>query len=179
MSRLRIAALFALILILAACGGTTGNQGSTPTPASTPTPTPVPPTPTPTIYSVGQSAKVGDLNVTVNAVKTSNGANGTVVITTDPDKQFILVTVTLQNTGSASAKVNSQDFTLKQSDGTVCQNSSTLLSSTLTGTGAPDGTVNAGGKLKGILVFTALKTEKTLSLTFVSGSAQAVWTIKV
>lgn len=175
MPRLRSLVLFVLlILILAACGGSTANQGSTPTPESTPTPTPVPPTPTPTVYSVGQAVTVGNWQITVNSLKTSSGSNGTVVITVDAGKQFLLINVTMKNTGSAAQTASSMAFTLKQSDGTLVQNSSSLVSATL-GSPAPDGSVNPGDKIKGDLSFTPDKTSKTFTLTF----EQVTWDLSL
>lgn len=179
----RFISLFALILILAACGSTGNTQGSTPTPASTPTPTPVPPTPTPSVFKVGQTAKVGDMEITVNSAKASLGTGGTIPVTTDPDKKFIIISVTLHNTGTKAQNVSSAaDFKLKQSDGALGTNDS-FIASTLGGDPAPDGSVAANDKLKGDLVFTVKKTEKQLTLTYtpdlLDSSQIATWTISV
>lgn len=161
----RLFVFLALAALLAACGSTTGNTGNTPTPASTPTPTPVPPTPTPTVYKVGQAVTVGSWQITVNSLKTSTGSNGTVVITVDPGKIFLLINVTMKNTGPSAQTASSMNFTLKQSDGTIVQNSSSLVSATL-GSPAPDGSVASGDKLRGDLAFTPDKTEKSFTLTY-------------
>lgn len=94
----------------------------------------------------------------------------------------MIINVTLHNTGSTALQVSSQgNFTLKQSDGTKAQDAS-FANTLLNIAPAPDGTVAGGDKLKGDLLFAALKTEKALTLLFspeAGSTEQAIWDLSL
>lgn len=121
-------------------------------------------------FKAGQQVKFGDFVVTVNSVKTSTGDE----LTTPKAGNIILVVdVTIKNTSSKSQDVSSAlDFTLQ--DATGQKYDETIISN---GT-PPDGSVPAGGLLRGQLAYEVPKAQHKFTFSFqpdITSSDQAIW----
>lgn len=111
-------------------------------------------------FKVGDIIKVGDQTVTVNSVK-AQAPSGNPYITPGTGNQYVLVSVTFTNNGSAAAPVSSAvSFSLHDSTGQAYQE--TILPDQPQ---PPDGSVSPADKLTGTLVYAAPKGQ-ALSLYF-------------
>lgn len=101
-------------------------------------------------YAVKDVVKISDRTLTVNSVKKTPGSGYSKAKT---GKEFVLVNVTIQNTGDKEISYNSYDFKLQDSNG--AQDTSTF--STIADDTLNSGTLAMNGKISGTITF-----EKTL-----------------
>jgi hypothetical protein len=120
----------------------------------------LPPT-TQKTYVVGDTFKIGDLQYTLNSVRTSNG-NANCDKSPKYGKTFLLLDLTIENQGSADAEVRSMiGFKLYDKDG---RNQAFSMSAAQAVKCAMDGTITAGGKMTGELGYEVLKGDQTFKL---------------
>jgi len=153
----------------------TATTTATTTPTrSTPTPTPTPsPTPAAIHYQVNQTLQIdGIWQVTITAVRTSSGDQYT---KPKPGNTFLLIDTSMKNLSNQQLTASSLiQYKLQDTSG---QN---YAETPLSGTPAPDGTVQAGTELKGTLVYEVPATTHAYTLGFISavGRPQVIWDIQ-
>lgn len=111
------------------------------------------------VYGVGETAALFDFKVTVDGVETKSEYNRQVL---RPGTAFVLIRVTLENTGSESRSYNASSFELLDSNG-----KSDLNVTTLNGEGELRlGELAPGAKASGVLPFEHPAGDETMTLTF-------------
>jgi hypothetical protein len=174
--------LLAALTLMSACSqASTGQETPKPSePAGTSAPDAATSTPAPEkkeegksqVNKVGDSVKIGNLTVTVNGVRESQGKDFKV----EDGKVYIVVDVTAENNGTQDEAV-----------------SSALLTSVIDGDGFKydialnddqkgnfDGTVGAGRKLRGEVSFAVRKQTASLEFEFndLLGDGKGIWKLK-
>ncbi len=106
-------------------------------------------------------------------VKTSNGA--TIIISdlkkskggeydsVKPGNEFVMVTVTIKNTGKENISYNPYDYKMQNSQGQILDGT---YSSINEATALGDGNLAVGGSVTGTLIFEQPKDDKALSLIY-------------
>ena len=111
-----------------------------------------------------ETFKIGNLQYTINSVKTWNGVDN-IVKSPRPGNTFLLVDITIENQGSADAEVrNMIGFKLKDKDGRMQEFS---MGAALAVKNAIDGTIKAGEKMTGELGYEVLKGAQTFDLAII------------
>ncbi|WP_123043418.1 DUF4352 domain-containing protein [Cohnella candidum] len=148
--RLAAAAATLLLLAVTACGASSRNAASTPDkPESAPA----------KAYRVGETAELFGLKLTIDQVETKTEYQSEVL---QAGTEFLLVTVTLENTGEESKTYNPHSFELFPSNGKPDLNVSTLA-----GEGQlREGSLEPGAKVSGVIPFEHPKDDPTGKLTF-------------
>jgi hypothetical protein len=173
----------ALIVVLAICGiiaavsnSASKNIGTTTIPTGSTT-TNAQATKAPAAsahFKVGDVVKVGDWQVTVNSVKTSNGSEFI-----KPTKgQFLLLDVSVVNTSSTEQDISSLlNFKLMDSTGIS-------YTETITGDNTPnppDGKVEAGAPSRGTFTYDVPTSMKAYTFLFepdITATGESIWDIK-
>lgn len=155
---------------LLACGESTSNTG-TAAGGTKPTTTNI----APRHFSVGQQVKVGDTwMVTLDNVKTSKGSD---YAKPKDGNVYLLVTVSMKNVSNQEQTVSSLgNFSLQDSSGQ--KYTQTIYPDAGT---APDGKVEAGSPIKGVLVYEAPTSMHQFTFSFAPdmiSSGQTIWDIK-
>lgn len=112
-------------------------------------------------YVVGETFKLGDLQYTINSVRTSD-CNSNKAISPKEGNTYLLVDLTIENQGNAAAEVRSLvGFKLKDKQGRKPPFS---IGAVLAVKSELDGTIMAGGKMTGELGYEVLKEPQTFNL---------------
>ena len=99
------------------------------------------------IFSVGESVELDGAIVTVNSVKRSSGSEW------DKPKaghEYIIIKVTIKNSGNTNLSYNPYDFTMQNSQGTITDNAFTIIDSD---TQLNSGELVPGGQVSGTIAF--------------------------
>jgi hypothetical protein len=125
-------------------------------------------------FKVGQQVKLGNYIVTANSFVTNPGDDFS---QPKSGNEFVVVDVTIKNTSTSPEDISSLlNFTFQDSTG---QKYDETIISSLT---APDGTIPAGGLLRGQLPYEVPATQKSFTLIFqpdAFGTDQAVWNLSL
>ena len=150
-----------ILLFISGCGALdTHSQPNSPQSQMKQTSTSLPAT-TQKTYVVGETFKIGDLQYKLNSVRTSNG-NANCVKSPKFGNTFLLLDLTIENQGSADAEVRSMiGFKLYDKDGRKQAFSMRAAQAVKC---AMDGTITAGGKMRGELGYEVLKGVQTFKL---------------
>ena len=158
-----------LLLLLTACGSTSANTGTASTPATAP--------PSPTTqkhFQVGQAVSVGSVDlVTVTAVTT---ASSQPYRTPQAGYRYLLMQVTIKNTGTAEQVLSALNYTFRDTDGTTY--SQVYINSNT----SPWGKVEPGQQLRGQLAYEVPTTQKHFTFAFeadLSAPGETIWDIQV
>ncbi len=158
-------------LILIGCGDTTPPKKVDPSkPASSPAEAKKP-----EVFKVGDSFKLGNLQFTINGVRTSDGSKDNSFLKPKDGNKWVYVDVTVQNVGDKQEVVSSMlMFNLKDKDG--------VKANITLGDGAKgqvDGNLVVRGKIKGELVYEAPKDKNDFDLEVQSTLAGAVAVVSI
>lgn len=149
-------------IIVSAAGGNKGATTSTGTTAAAST------APTPdqkTTFAVGEKATFDDKSITLTSIQ-RNYDTGNQFSQPESSKEFVLVNVEIDNNGSDSMDYNSYEFKMQDSNGVQLNEAPTALSD-----GQLDsGSLAAGGKVTGKMVFEVPKGDAGLKLLYQSFS---------
>jgi len=112
-----------------------------------------------------ETFKIGNLQYTINSVKTWNGVDN-IVKSPRPGNTFLLVDITIENQGSADAEVrNMIGFKLKDKEG---KRQESNMGVALALKDAVDGTIKAGGTMTGELGYEVFKKAQTFELAVIA-----------
>lgn len=112
-------------------------------------------------YVVGETFKLGDLQYTINGVRTSD-CNSNKGISPKEGNTYLLVELTIENQGNTATEVRSLvGFKLKDNQGRKPPFS---IGAFLAVKGEMDGTIMAGGQMSGELGYEVLKEPQTFNL---------------
>ncbi|GCE48783.1 uncharacterized protein DUF4352 [Thermosporothrix hazakensis] len=178
-------ALFSLLILvgaLLACGASNENTGTAAPPSNDNKETATKETTkkdtetTDTHFKKGELVKVGNTwEITVNSVATNEGSE---YLKPKDGKIFLVVNVSMHNISDKEQNVSSiLNFNLKDSNGQKANPG--LLDSA---NPAPDGKVEASGKLAGDLVYEVPASEKNFTLSFQSdllSTGQTLWDLSL
>ncbi|MCR4324094.1 MAG: DUF4352 domain-containing protein [Candidatus Curtissbacteria bacterium] len=135
-----------ILLVLIVVGVAAGGQSSGPTKVDSQSQTDsVQATPTDQTFKVGDTAKLGDREFTVNSAKRSAGFGYN---TPKSGKEYVIVNVTIRNLGKDEVSYNPFDFKMQDANG--AQESSTFAS---LDDSLNSGTLAGGGKVTGSMAF--------------------------
>lgn len=164
-----------LLAALLACGGSDANTGT----ATNTTSTPVEKTPTPAPakhFKINQAVTVGDVwKITINSVKTDMG---TEFLKPKDGNVYLLIDVSLNNVSNKEQDASSglmwhlRDLTGKEYNQTYASSDNT----------APDGKVEAGSPLRGILSYEVPQDQKKFTLSFEANfldAGQTIWDLSL
>jgi Domain of unknown function (DUF4352) len=164
--------LFPLLLIatvILACGESSSPGGSSPSENSTST------QPATGHLKIGQSAKVGEWQITVNAVKTSPGSDFN---KPKAGNVFLLIDVTMKNISNQQQVATSLgQFKLRNQAG---EELPIVIVTDVSP--APNGNVAAGSQVKGTLAYEVPKETHTFTLEVtgdILSTDQLIWDVKV
>lgn len=168
-------ALVVLFGALLACGSTSANTGTVVTPSASKSTTTPAKAAAPQMFKVGQTVKIGDWNVIVKSVTDAPGGaylkptNGT----------YLEVTVQATNTGSQEQTMSSViNWSMRDKDGQTI-NETIVSDDNGKTTTPPDGKVEAGQPIQGVLSYDVAKGQKfTLSFApSITDPGQTTWEI--
>jgi hypothetical protein len=164
-----VAVLAGAVVVLLACGEVSGTAsvvdgGNTSSSASSTS------TSDQQHFQVGQHVQLGGFIITTNSVKTSAGDEFT---TPKAGDTLLVIDVSIKNTTAQPQDISSAlNFTLQ--DATGQKYDETVLS----GDTPPDGTIPAGGLLRGQLVYEVPAKQTHFTFTFqpdITSTDQAIW----
>ncbi len=115
---------------------------------------------TSTQYKVGDVIKIGDYTLTVNKA-TRNWQSPADYDKPEAGKEYVLVEVTITNEGKSSASYNTFDFKMQDSNGVQKTETFTMADNKLN-----SGSLAAGGKITGNLVYDVPQDDAGLKLLF-------------
>lgn len=119
-------------------------------------------------YAQGDKAILGNGQITVTNVKRSQGNDWD---KPKKGKEFVIVTVNIENKGKDKLSYNPYDFKLQNSEGAQESTTFTTIDSD---TSLTSGELIAGGKVSGTITFETTKGDKGLSLIY----SDSVWSSK-
>lgn len=119
-------------------------------------------------YTQGDKAILGNGQITVTNVKRSQGNDWD---KPKKGKEFVIVTVNIENKGKDKLSYNPYDFKLQNSEGAQ---ESTTFTTIDNDTSLTSGELIAGGKVSGTITFETTKGDKGLSLIY----SDSVWSSK-
>lgn len=174
MKKQRLILFLGVLVILGAllaCGGSDTNTGT----AAGNTQTKDTPVPAPKHFKVGQKVKIGDVfEQVVNSVKISNGDD---MNQPKSGMHYLLVDVSLTNVSQKEQNISSLAmWDLRDSSGQQYTEAITSFSK------PPDGKLEAGAPLRGVIAYEVPTLEKKFTLSFQAdmlASGQTVWDITV
>ena len=111
-------------------------------------------------YNQGDAATLGDSVIKVTKVERSQGNDWD---KPKSGKEFVIITVSIENKGSGKLSYNPYDFKLQNSQG---QQESIAFTTTNNDTALSSGELVAGGKVSGTIAFETTKGDKGLSLIY-------------
>ena len=111
-------------------------------------------------YNQGDVATLGDSTVKVTKVEKSQGNDWD---KPKSGKEFVIITVSIENKGTGKLSYNPYDFKLQNSQG---QQESIAFTTTNNDTALSSGELVAGGKVSGTIAFETTKGDKGLSLIY-------------
>ncbi len=111
-------------------------------------------------YNQGDVATLGDSAVKVTKVEKSQGNDWD---KPKSGKEFVIITVSIENKGKNKLSYNPYDFKLQNSQG---QQESIAFTTTNNDTALSSGELVAGGKVSGTIAFETTKGDKGLSLIY-------------
>ncbi len=115
-------------------------------------------------YVVGEAFKMGNLQYTINSIRTSDGDTDRIKPPRD-GRTFLLVGLTVENQGSSDAEIRSMiGFNLKDQEG---RRQDFSMGAFLSVKDAIDGTIPAGGKMTGELGYEVMKGAQTYKLAII------------
>ncbi|MFZ5815366.1 MAG: DUF4352 domain-containing protein [Bacillota bacterium] len=159
------------ILTLTACGGTTVPQKVEGAGSAAPDGGQArSERPQPQVFAVGDTIKMGDLQFTVNSVRTTKGEG---FVRAKDGNVYVLVNATVENIGDKPAAISSL-LMFKLQDGDGYQHNITIYPDAK---GSLDGEVAPGRKMRGELAFEVPEHAKGLELLFepnLMGFGQAI-----
>lgn len=113
-----------------------------------------------TIYSIGETARVGDLSITVNSI-TRNFSTGNRFDTPDDGMEYVKVNLTIANNSKNRADYSPFDFELENGDGDIHDYATSLQDDHL-----GSGSLAADGRKTGSLVFEVPAKDTRLTLHY-------------
>lgn len=119
-------------------------------------------------YNQGDAAKLGDGVIKVTKVEKSQGNDWN---KPKSGKEFVIITVSIENKGSGKLSYNPYDFKLQNSQG---QQESITFTTINSDTSLSSGELVAGGKVSGTIAFETTKGDKGLSLIY----SDSIWSSK-
>lgn len=156
---LTVSIILSLALSITGCGSTTPSSVQTINANTTTPPTTTPPVDqSKSIYKVGDTQKIGQFQLTVNSIKTTDGGQ---YIKPSEGDQFVFVDVTIENQGDKDSLISSMAmFDLINKDGrkskfTIPEKMDTI-----------DGTLGVGRKITGELGYEISNSDKDFDLVF-------------
>lgn len=115
----------------------------------------------PNSYAVGETFKIGNLQYKINCVRTSDGAANK-SMSPKQGNTFLLIDLTIENQGVTDTEVRSMvGFKLRDTDG---RSPAFSMGAAMVVKDAMDGTISAGGEIKGELGYEVLKGAQTFQL---------------
>ncbi|MCI9087808.1 MAG: DUF4352 domain-containing protein [Clostridia bacterium] len=111
-------------------------------------------------YNQGDAATLGDAVIKVTKVEKSQGNDWN---KPKSGKEFVIITVSIENKGSGKLSYNPYDFKLQNSQG---QQESMTFTTIDNDTALSSGELVAGGKVSGTIAFETTKGDKGLSLIY-------------
>lgn len=111
-------------------------------------------------YNQGDAATLGDGVIKVTKVEKSQGSDWE---KPKSGKEFVIITVSIENKGSGKLNYNPYDFKLQNSQG---QQESITFTTINSNTSLSSGELVAGGKVSGTIAFETTKGDKGLSLIY-------------
>jgi hypothetical protein len=154
-----VIAFFVLAGVLGAASpdkGKTGeSKGVTTKATETATPTPK------AVYAVNEPATIGDQTLIVTGVQ-RNFSSGNQYVKPDAGKEYVVVSVTIQNNGSDQVSYNTYDFQVQDSNGV--QKTEAFVTSVENQ--LQSGNLAPGGKVTGNLAYEVPKGDTGLKLIF-------------
>lgn len=112
------------------------------------------------VYRIGETAKVGDLEITVNSIE-RNFSTGNRYDTPDDGYEYVKVSLTIANNSDEKAEYSPLDFEMEDGDGDIHSYATSLQSDHL-----KSGSLAPGGKKSGSLVFEVPIGDKELTLHY-------------
>ncbi|MFP5116040.1 DUF4352 domain-containing protein [Bacillaceae bacterium C204] len=150
-----------VLIIIAAVARSGGNSSETPKEVlSRNSTSSLTKTKAPKEFQVGETFQLDEYKVSVNKVEKSTGNKF------DKPKsgnEFVIVTVTIENGGTATIDYNQFDFNIKNSQGNMIEATITTIDDD---TRFNAGLLPSGGKVSGTVVFEAPKDDTKLQLIF-------------
>ncbi|RWZ54447.1 DUF4352 domain-containing protein [Halobacillus fulvus] len=116
-----------------------------------------------TAYNVGDTAQLNDHQLTVLKVEKSNGNN---YDQPKEGKEFVIVSVQIENVGSNEVSYNSFDFEMSNSQGQIVEPAFTIVDSD---TSLESGDLATGGSVTGTVAFEQPKDDQGLKLHYEPG----------
>ena len=118
----------------------------------------------PETYALGETFKLGNLQYKINSVRTLGG-KGNIYNSPRDGNTFLLVDLTIENQGSTDVEIRSKlGFKLEDQNGKRQKSS---IGDILALKDSIGGTITAGGRMTGELVYEVSKEAKTFELTVI------------
>lgn len=111
-------------------------------------------------YNQGEAATLGDAVIKVTKVEKSQGNDWN---KPKSGKEFVIITVSIENKGSSKLSYNPYDFKLQNSQG---QQENITFTTINNNTSLSSGELVAGGKVSGTIAFETTKGDKGLALIY-------------
>lgn len=113
-----------------------------------------------TSFKVGETATAEGVNYTLTKVKTSNGSD---FDSPAKGKEYVIVTIKIENKSEETISFNSLDWKMENSDGELSEPAFTIED---TDTALNSGDLKAGGSKTGTIVFEEPKDDSGLKLHY-------------
>ena len=152
-----------VVIIVLGAVSSMGNKGATSTSGSGGT---AAASPTPSQFVLGQAIQFNNHALTVNSVQKAYDPHNQFEVPTNSADEFVLVSLTVKNTGSSDLDVNT--FGMKLEDDSGTQRDSSVVS---VDNGLQSVTLSAGGTVTGNVVFEAKKGSAKLVFHYDPGIA--------
>lgn len=165
---LGLVGLAVIIGMISALGGGGGDSSNTDTASNTQTETQASDTTAPatntSTYGVGDVVKLNDQELVVTKVDKNYSSGNQFDTPRSSENTYVLVNVSITNTGSSSLSVNPFSFKLEDETGTQRDSALAIADSPLQSV-----SLSQGGKTSGNIVFEAKKDSSTLKLIYSPG----------